>query len=78
MDDTLGLTDPAGSALSECRRGKNTRPLLTALLRQSVFGRLAGDEDVNDADHLGTGSGGAPADVWGRGIAAWIMLARCG
>jgi hypothetical protein len=39
---TLGLTDLAGSALSECRRGRNTRHLLTGLLRQSVFGRLAG------------------------------------
>jgi len=52
LDDALGLTELAGAALSECRRGKNTRHLLTALLRQSVFGRLAGYEDVNDADRL--------------------------
>jgi len=52
LDDALGLTDLAGSALSECRRGKNTRHLLTGLLRQSVFGRLAGYEDVNDAERL--------------------------
>src|ERR1035437_3262418 len=52
LDDALGLTDLAGSALSECRRGRNTRHLLTGLLRQSVFGRLAGYEDVNDADRL--------------------------
>jgi hypothetical protein len=52
LDDTLGLTDLAGAALSECRRGKHTRHLLTGLLRQSVFGRLAGYEDVNDADRL--------------------------
>src|SRR5208283_1349563 len=52
LDDALGLTDLAGAALSECRRGKNTRHLLTGLLRQSVFGRLAGYEDVNDADRL--------------------------
>jgi hypothetical protein len=38
--------------LSECRRGKNTRHLLPGLFRQSVFGRLAGYEDVNDADRL--------------------------
>ncbi len=50
LDDALGLTDLAGAALSECRRGKNTRHLLTGLFRQSVFGRLAGYEDVNDAD----------------------------
>src|SRR5271165_7593160 len=52
MDDALGLTDLAGAALSECRRGRNTRHLLAGLLRQSVFGRLAGYEDVNDADRL--------------------------
>jgi hypothetical protein len=52
LDDALGLTELVGAALSECRRGKNTRHLLTALLRQSVFGRLAGYEDVSDADRL--------------------------
>ncbi|MBM3586017.1 MAG: hypothetical protein FJX36_16955 [Alphaproteobacteria bacterium] len=46
------MTDLAGSALSECRRGRNTRHLLGGLLRQSVFGRLAGYEDVNDAERL--------------------------
>jgi hypothetical protein len=48
LDDALGLSNLAGAALSECRRGKNIRHLLTALLRQAVFGRPAGQEDVND------------------------------
>lgn len=52
LDDALGLANLAGAALSDGRRGKNTRHLLTGLLRQSVFGRLAGYEDVNDADRL--------------------------
>ncbi len=52
LDDALGLTDLAGGVLSECRRGRNTRHLPTGLLRQSVFGRLAGYEDVNDAERL--------------------------
>ena len=52
LDDALGLTDLAGGVLSDARRGKNTRHLLTGLFRQSVFGRLAGYEDVNDADRL--------------------------
>ena len=52
LDDALGLSDLAGAAVSECRRGKNTRHMLTGLLRQSVFGRLAGYEDVNDAERL--------------------------
>src|SRR5271163_4636365 len=52
LDDALGLTALAGAILSESRRGKNTRHMLTGLLRQSVFGRLAGYEDVNDAERL--------------------------
>jgi hypothetical protein len=52
LDDALGLTDLAGGVLSDGRRGKNTRHLLTGLFRQSVLGRLAGYEDVNDADRL--------------------------
>jgi hypothetical protein len=35
-DDALGLSDLASAALSECRRGKNTRHLLTGLLRLQV------------------------------------------
>ncbi len=38
LDDVLGLTDLGRAALSDLRRGKNTRHLLTGLLRQSVFG----------------------------------------
>jgi hypothetical protein len=38
--------------LSDCRRGKNTRHSMLAMLRQAVYGRLAGYEDVNDADRL--------------------------
>ena len=52
LDDALGLTDLAGAALLECRRGKNTHHLLTGRLRQSVLGRLASYEDVNDAERL--------------------------
>jgi len=32
--------------------GKNSRHRVAGLLRQSIFGRLAGYEDVNDADRL--------------------------
>jgi hypothetical protein len=52
LDEALGLSLMAGDVLSEARRGKNTRHLLIGLLRQSVFGRLAGYEDVNDAERL--------------------------
>jgi DDE family transposase len=52
LDDALGLTAMAGESLSDARTGKNGRHRLVGLLRQSVFGRLAGYEDVNDADRL--------------------------
>jgi hypothetical protein len=52
LDDALDLTDTAGDVLADARTGKNRRHLLVGLLRQSVFGRLAGYEDVNDADRL--------------------------
>jgi len=52
LDDALGLSEMAGAVLSDGRRGKNTRHVLSGLLRQSVFGRLAGYDDVNDADRL--------------------------
>src|SRR6202165_5425831 len=52
LDDVLALTMSGGERLAEARTGKNGRHLLVGLLRQSVFGRLAGYEDVNDADRL--------------------------
>ena len=52
LDDTLGLTDTSAYTLADARTGKNGRHRLAGLLRQSVFGRLAGYEDVNDADRL--------------------------
>jgi hypothetical protein len=52
LDDALGLTEIAITQLLDGRRGKNARHTLGGLLRQSVFGRLAGYEDVNDAERL--------------------------
>jgi hypothetical protein len=52
LDDALGLTDLAGEVLGDTRTGQNSRHTLIAQLRQSVFGRLAGYEDLNDADRL--------------------------
>src|SRR4051794_40227897 len=52
LDDTLHLTDTAANTLADARTGKNGRHQLAGLLRQSVFGRLAGYEDVNDAERL--------------------------
>src|SRR6266404_1376061 len=52
LDDVLALTTSGGERLAEVRTGRNRRHLLVGLLRQSVFGRRAGYEDVNDADRL--------------------------
>ena len=52
LDDVLALTTSGGERLAEARTGKNRRHLLVGLLRQSVFGRPAGYEDVNDAERL--------------------------
>jgi hypothetical protein len=42
----------AAEMLADPRTGKNGRHRLVGFLRQSVFSRLAGCEDVNDADRL--------------------------
>jgi hypothetical protein len=51
LDDALGLSDLA-SAPRHTRKGKNTIHWLDGLFRQSVFGQLAGYEDVNYSDWL--------------------------
>src|SRR6476469_699243 len=52
LDDAVGLTDTGAEMLADARTGKNGRHRLAGLLRQSVFGRLAGYEDVNEAARL--------------------------
>ena len=51
LDESLGLTQ-IGEVLRDSRRGKNTQHELIGLLRQSVYSRLAGYEDTNDAEPL--------------------------
>jgi hypothetical protein len=52
LDEALGLSTIAGEALTDTRTGTNGRHSLLGQFRQAVFGRLAGYEDVNDADRL--------------------------
>ena len=79
LDDALGLTEVAGTIFQDSRTGKNGWHGMTGQFRQSVFGRLGGYEDVNDADRLGRD----PAMRWivgnrgkrpgGQAAARWRM-----
>ncbi|MGE5754939.1 MAG: IS1380 family transposase [Planctomycetaceae bacterium] len=52
LDDALDLTRTAAGELRDHRTGQNTQHTATALLRQSIYSRLAGYEDLNDAERL--------------------------
>ena len=52
LDDALGLTHIAADYLQESRSGRNIRHHLVPLLRQSIYSRLAGYDDTNDAERL--------------------------
>ena len=53
LDAALGLTEVAGDIFQDSRTGKNGWHRMARQFRQSVFGRLGGYKDVNDADRLG-------------------------
>ena len=52
LDEALGLTETGGELLADSRLGSNKQHRLVPLLRQSIYSRLAGYEDVNDAERL--------------------------
>ena len=52
LDDALDLTPIASDYLQESRTGRNIRHHLVPLLRQSIYSRLAGYDDTNDAERL--------------------------
>ena len=52
LDAALGLTETANDYIHESRTGRNVQHRLLPLLRQSVYSRLAGYEDTNDAERL--------------------------
>ena len=68
LDDVVQLTETTAAELLDFRTGRNIQHSMTALLRQSIYGRLAGYEYVNDADRLGVDPvmrqvvGGPPAE----------------
>ena len=52
LDEALGRTEMAEPKLMDLRTGKNTQHELIGLLRQSIYSRLGGYEDTNDAERL--------------------------
>ena len=52
IDETLGLTGMVLETLTDSRLGSNKQHGFVPLLRQSIYSRLAGYEDVNDAERL--------------------------
>ena len=52
LDEALGLTSAIDEELRDIRTGKNTQHGLAALLRQSIYSRLAGYDDTNDGERL--------------------------
>ena len=52
LDERLGLGELIDEHLSDSRQGTNKQFTLADLLRQSVYSRLAGYEDLNDAERI--------------------------
>ncbi|MFC1562905.1 IS1380 family transposase, partial [candidate division KSB1 bacterium] len=52
LEDALVLFDSVTTIFSDRRTGRNIQHDMTSLLRQSIYSRLAGYEDVNDAERL--------------------------
>ena len=52
VDERLRLSELVERHLSDSSQGKNIQLPLTDLLRQSIYSRLAGYENVNDAERL--------------------------
>ncbi len=54
LDERLGLEAIIAAHLSDSRHGLNTQFRLPDLLRQSIYSRLAGCDDLNDAARVST------------------------
>ena len=77
LDEHLGLEQIIAEHLSDSRQGLNTQFTLADLLRQSVYSRLAGYEDLNDAARLSADPTFrliGPPKRWDRGAALTSTL----
>jgi len=77
LDERLGFGELIEEHLADSRRGKNTQFAFADLLRQSVYSRLAGYEDLNDAQRLSqdpTFRLIGPEKNWDRGAALTSRL----
>ena len=52
LDDALGLFNSVSAVINDKRTGRNIQHAIPTILRQSIYSRLAGYEDVNDAGRL--------------------------
>jgi hypothetical protein len=52
VDELFGLNGQIGERLADSRTGRNMQFPLANLLRQPVFNRLEGHEDLNDATRV--------------------------
>ena len=77
LDERLGLGTLISEHLNDSRQGLNTQFSLADLLRQSVYSRLAGYEDLNDAVRVSADPTfrliGSPK-LWDRGAALTSTL----
>jgi hypothetical protein len=71
LDERLGFGDLIAQRLTDSRKGKNTQLPPADLLRQSVYSRIAGYEDINDAERLSQDLSSliGSEKVWDRGAA---------
>jgi len=76
LGDALGLTKVAGGLFQDSRTGKNGRHGMAGQFRQSVFGRLGGYDDVNDADRLGRDPAMRPIQVLSGRSKGQVCAAR--
>jgi hypothetical protein len=77
LDERLGFGELIAQHLTDSRRGKNTQLPLADLLRPSVYSRIAGYEDVNDAERLSQGPTFrliGSEKIWARGAALTSRL----